>query len=89
MNVQLDASAERRNRWLFIVRALWLLAAALAKHLGVDARVEAKKEIIDPKVQWGKWTNIFKNAAFWTVVYLLLAPFRWLKNLFKRESPKR
>jgi hypothetical protein len=61
---------------------------ALAKHLGADAKVESKKEIIDPKIQWGKWTNIFKNAAFWTVVYLLLTPFRWIGNLFKREPPK-
>jgi len=61
---------------------------ALAKHLGADAKVESKKEIIDPKIQWGKWTNIFKNAAFWTVVYLMLSPFRWIGNLFKREPPK-
>jgi hypothetical protein len=61
---------------------------ALAKHLGVEAKVEAKKEIIDPKIQWGKWTNIFKNAAFWTVVYILLTPFRWIGNLFKRDPKK-
>jgi hypothetical protein len=57
---------------------------SLAKHLGVDAKVETQKTVIDPNVQWGKWTNIFKNAAFWTVIYLLLTPFRWLRNLFKR-----
>jgi hypothetical protein len=61
---------------------------ALAKHLGIDAQVESKKEIIDPKIQWGKWTNILKNAAFWTVVYLMLSPFRWLRNLFRREPKK-
>jgi hypothetical protein len=62
---------------------------SLSKHLGVKAQVEIQKAVIDPNVQWGKWTNIFKNAAFWTVVYLLLTPFRWIGNLFKRESPQK
>jgi hypothetical protein len=61
---------------------------ALAKHFGIEAKVESQKSVIDPNVQWSKWSNIFKNAAFWTVVYLLLTPFRWLRNLFRRESPK-
>lgn len=61
---------------------------ALAKHLGVEARVEAQKVVIDPKIQWSKWSNIFKNAGFWTVVYLLLAPFRWIRNLFRGEKGK-
>lgn len=61
---------------------------ALAKHLGVDAKVETQKTVIDPKVQWSKWTNIFKNAGFWTVVYLLLTPFRWIASLFRGKKNK-
>lgn len=61
---------------------------SLAKHFGVDVQVESQKSVIDPNVQWGKWTNIFKNAAFWTVVYLLLTPFRWILNLFRGEKKK-
>lgn len=75
------SSQQQDKTWMHVL-------TSLAKHLGVEAKVESKKEVIDPKIQWSKWTNIFKNAGFWTVVYLLLTPLRWIRNLFRGEKQK-
>jgi len=39
-----------------------LMCDLVGEHLGVEAKVETQKTVIDPNVQWGKWSNIFKNA---------------------------
>jgi hypothetical protein len=43
---------------------------------------EAKltKVLVDPSVQWSQAKNIWNNAAIRTVLYLLGAPWRWLRR---------
>jgi hypothetical protein len=56
---------------------------SLALYFGVEAAPEEKITLVDPKVQWSEAGNIRYNAAMRTGAYYLLAPVRWVSNLFK------
>lgn len=77
----LGSSQQQDKTWTHVL-------TSLAMHLGVQANIESQKKVIDPKMQWGRWSNIFKNAAFWTIIYLFLAPFRWMRSLLGGEKKK-
>ena len=49
-------------------------------------QVQFQKSLIDPKIQWSQWTNIWNNAAIRTTLYLLAAPFRRVVKLFRRRT---
>jgi hypothetical protein len=64
--------------------AVWThVLTALAAHVGVQGQVQVHKICLDPNVQWSEAKNIFQSAAIRTVFYLLGAPFRWIRRLFK------
>jgi anti-sigma regulatory factor (Ser/Thr protein kinase) len=58
----------------------------LARDFGIDGLVQQRNILVDPRVQWGEAKNIWHNAAIRTGIYVLLAPFRWLRNFFKKEK---
>lgn len=46
----------------------------LAVHFNVNAQVSQTTVLIDPRIQWSKARNIWKNAAIRTVFYLIANP---------------
>ena len=56
---------------------------SLAQQYGVSGSFEMYKTCVDPKMQWNQAKNIWHNAAFRTLGYLITAPFRWIARLFK------
>lgn len=58
----------------------------LAAHWGVQAPVDQKITLIDPKVQWSEAKNIWHNAGIRTGLYVVTAPFRWVAKKFKRAA---
>jgi hypothetical protein len=56
----------------------------LAAHFGAKGKVEYRRVLVDPKVQWAYAKNIWHNAAIRTTFYTLLAPVRWVKGKLKR-----
>jgi hypothetical protein len=42
-----------------------------------DAQFEQKLVLLDPKVQWSRVFNTWRNAAMWSGLYAFAAPFRW------------
>ncbi|MCU0488592.1 MAG: hypothetical protein MUE67_06545 [Anaerolineales bacterium] len=52
----------------------------LANDLGVQSEVSFQKVCVDPRVQWSSAKNVWHNAGARTMVYLLGAPFRWLRK---------
>ena len=58
----------------------------LAQDFGVSGLVQQRNILVDPRVQWNEAKNIWHNAAIRSGIYILLAPFRWLRKLFKSEK---
>jgi anti-sigma regulatory factor (Ser/Thr protein kinase) len=54
----------------------------LAQDFGVKGVVQQGNILIDPKVQLNQVKNIWHNSAIRTVLYSVLAPFRWIRNRF-------
>ena len=80
--------------WEFIFRLgglkeedkFWeLTLQSIAKHFGEDGKVETTVVRVDPRLQWSEAKNIWHNAAIRTFLYYLFAPFRWVRNLFRRQ----
>lgn len=64
--------ASRSENWL------WQhVLAELAKSYGVAEPVQTELVLIDPKVQWSQFWNIWQNAAIRTFLYRMLTPVRW------------
>jgi hypothetical protein len=53
---------------------------ALAAFWNVEGVVQQRNICMDPKVQWSQAGNIWHNAAIHTGIYLMLSPFRWIKD---------
>jgi hypothetical protein len=53
---------------------------ALAAYWHVEGMVQQWNTCVDPKVQWSQAGNIWRNAAVHTAIYLMLSPFRWIKD---------
>ena len=58
----------------------------LAAHFGAHGNVTQEVVLVDPRVQWSQAGNLWHNAAIRTGMYLALAPVRWVKGIFKRET---
>jgi hypothetical protein len=58
----------------------------LAQDFGVSGQVQQRNTLVDPRVQWQEARNIWHNAAIRTGIYTILAPVRWLRDLFKRDN---
>jgi hypothetical protein len=59
---------------------------SLAANWGIIGQVQFQKSLIDPKIQWSQWTNIWRNAAIRTTLYVIAAPFRWALRPFGRRK---
>ena len=58
----------------------------LAAYFGAGGNVTQEVVLVDPRVQWSQAGNLWHNAAIRTGMYLALAPVRWVKGIFKRET---
>jgi hypothetical protein len=61
---------------------------SLAAHLGVQTQAVITTELVDPRVQWSAARNVWHNAAIRTGLYMLGAPVRWVRGLFRKEKPE-
>jgi hypothetical protein len=63
----------------------WVQTAEnLARHLGVEPRVETQVVCVDRRRQWHKAGNLKHNAAVRTFLWTLAAPLRRLGRLVRR-----
>jgi hypothetical protein len=60
----------------------------LAKHFGVQSEPEVQVVCVDKKRQWKRASNIWKNSAMRSGVYMMGAPFRALAKPFRRRPKK-
>lgn len=58
---------------------------ALAGHFGVNGQVQQRVTLVDPKLQWSQWKNVWKNAAVRSTLYIMATPARWVVNLFTKR----
>lgn len=58
---------------------------ALAANFGHEAEVDTQVVCVDKKRQWSRWTNVWHSSAIRSTLYMLGAPGRALKRLFKRD----
>ena len=60
--------------------------AALAAHFGHEgAEVDTQVVCVDKKRQWSKWRNVWQSSAIRSTLYMLGAPVRGVKGLFRRR----
>jgi hypothetical protein len=59
--------------------------SALAAHFGQTAEVDTQVVCVDKKRQWSKWRNIWHSSAIRSTLYMLGAPGRGIKRLFRRD----
>jgi hypothetical protein len=66
----------------------WLQTLSnLANHFKAPgSQPQLRSVVVDPHMQWGKAKNIWYNAAIRTALYILAAPFRWLRNRFRKQN---
>jgi hypothetical protein len=65
----------------------WVQTAEnLARHFGVEPKVDSQVVCVDRRRQWRKAGNLWKNAAIRTAVWTLATPLRWLGRPFKRRG---
>jgi hypothetical protein len=64
----------------------WVQTAEnLARHFGVDPKVESQVVCVDRRRQWRRAGNLSKNAAVRTFVWTLGTPVRWVRRLLTRR----
>ena len=61
---------------------------AVAAHFGVNGQPQQQTTLLDPKVQWSQWKNVWRNSAIRTGLYMLTTPVRWVRHLFRRGGSK-
>jgi hypothetical protein len=59
---------------------------SLAEHFGEDAEVDTQVVCVDKKRQWRHAGNVRHSAAIRSSVYMMGAPVRGVKKLFKRSA---
>ena len=67
--------------WLHTVRAV-------AARFGVNGQATQETTLVDPKVQWSQWKNVWRNSAIRTGLYMMATPLRWVQLLFKMHGSK-
>ena len=61
---------------------------ALAAYYSVNEPVETYKTLIDPRVQWSEFWNIWNNSTIRTVLYRMLTPVLWVRKRVVRRPPQ-
>jgi len=70
LSLMMPVLRERQNNiWRATLRNV-------AKHFGVEGRVESRIVCVDPHWQWSQAKNIWHNAAIRSTLYAVLRPFR-------------
>jgi hypothetical protein len=59
---------------------------SLASHFGSQAQVQQRVTLVDPKIQWSEWKNVWHNAGIRTVLFKLTAPVRWMRRMSRRSA---
>lgn len=62
---------------------------SLAAHFGVSGHVRQQTTLIDPRLQWTEFKNIWDNAALRTGVYLVASPLRWTYQAARSARSRR
>jgi hypothetical protein len=64
----------------------WVQTAEnLARHFGVEPRVDTRVVCVDRRRQWRKAGNLWHNAAVRTFLWRLATPLRWLGRPLRRR----
>jgi hypothetical protein len=67
--------------------AMWThTVQAVAAHFGVMGKTQKTVVCEDRKLQWAEAKNLWHNAAIRTALYTLMAPLRWVQNVFRRKA---
>jgi hypothetical protein len=74
----MGGEAEEDKTWSHVLQAL-------AARWGVQGQVQLDKTLLDPRVQWSAWKNVWNNSAIRTTLHTLAAPLRWAGSLFKER----
>ena len=77
IGMRLGMSAAEDQFWLTTLKNV-------AAYFKATGKPVMKSTIVDPKVQWGEWKNIWHNAGMRTALYTAGAPVRWVRGLFAR-----
>ena len=72
-------SREQEKIWTHVL-------SSLAAHFTCEQQVSLSKTCVDPRLQWRQAKNIWHNAAMRSMLYMLGAPARWAREMFKRET---
>jgi hypothetical protein len=67
---RMGASKAENRFWQSILRSL-------AAHYDVSEPVQTRVVLVDRKVQWSQFWNVWQNASIRTVFYRMLTPLRW------------
>ncbi len=73
----LGGAREQEKIWTSVLRSL---AAAV----GGGGDVEMQRTCLDPRMQWSRVGNVWRNATIWSILYALAAPLRWVTRRFRR-----
>jgi hypothetical protein len=57
---------------------------ALAAHYGVDEPVQARKTLVDPRLQWSQARNVWHNAMIRSMLYTIASPLRRVRRPARR-----
>jgi hypothetical protein len=57
---------------------------SLAEHFNTQGEMQVFRRLVDANLQWKNAANIRYNAQIWTILHLLLTPFRWIINGTKK-----
>ncbi len=58
---------------------------ALSARFGHEGEVDTQVVCVDKKRQWSNWRNVWHSSAIRSTIYMLGAPGRAVKRLFKRD----
>jgi hypothetical protein len=56
----------------------------VAAHFEASGALTMRAVLVDPKVQWREWKNIWQNAGVRTALYLGMSPWRWVRRRMQR-----
>lgn len=81
IGLALGGHGQEDRFWQHTLRSL---ARAFDVH---NVQVDTAVVCVDKRRQWSRWTNIWHSSAIRSTLYMLNAPFRGIRGLFRRGSP--
>ncbi|HYM26669.1 MAG TPA: hypothetical protein VET66_00840, partial [Steroidobacteraceae bacterium] len=73
----LGGAKEQEKIWSSVLRSL-------ATALGGSGEVELQRTCVDPRMQWSRAGNVWRNATIWSVLYAMGAPLRRVSRPARR-----